>query len=129
MITIDEESRKRVLHPLNLDNLAERYTTENGLYTFTSPSFWSIEKNLYYLLYHSKKKQFEQKYKYRPDYLSFFEYETVVLAPILMAVNNVFSCEDFDLDYVVVPTLSAIIEMANDKFPKKETADLQKVGW
>lgn len=129
MITIDEESRKRTLHPLNYDNLSERYVTDSGLYAFTSPSFWAIEKNLYYLMYNSKKKQFEQKYKYRPDYLSFYEYDTVILATILMRVNNVFSCEDFDLDYVIVPSLSAIIEMTNDKFPIKEKSELTSVAW
>jgi len=129
MITIDEESRRRVLHPLNFDNLSERYVTENGLYSFTSPSFWAIEKNLYYLMYNSKKKLFEQKYKYKPDYLSFDEYETVVLSPLLMTVNNIFSCEDFDMDYVIIPSLSAIIEMTNDKFPIKEKSELTTVLW
>ncbi len=129
MITIDEESRKRNLHPLNFDNLSERYSTENGLYRFTSPSFWAIEKNLYYLMYNSKKIHFEQRYKYRPDYLSFDKYETVILAPLLMMVNNVFSCEDFDLDYVIVPSLTSIIEMTNDKFQKKEVSELTTVSW
>ncbi len=72
---------------------------------------------------------FEQKYKYKPDYLSFDEYETVVLSPLLMRVNNIFSCEDFDMDYVIIPSLSAIIEMTNDKFPIKEKSELTSVIW
>ena len=129
MITIDQESKKRLRHPLDIDNMSERYKTENGLFVFTSPSFWTLQKNYFYLLKNSKKVQFEQKYKYRPDYLSFDEYQTVILAPVLMYVNSIVSYEDFDLSEVIIPTLNSIIEVSRDKFPKKETSDLQSVLW
>ena len=78
MQLINDESKQRVRIPLDLDFFSPRFKTSNGLYTFTSPSLWTIEKNFYYLLKESTQKDFNQKYKYKPSYLSFDEYGTVV---------------------------------------------------
>jgi len=53
MITIDSEARARTRMSFDLDYMAERYRTENSIMTFTSPSLWTIEKHLFYLLKHS----------------------------------------------------------------------------
>jgi len=129
MITINEESRQRKRSVINIDNYGERFKTDNGIYTFTSPSLWVLEKHLFYLLRHSKQITFEQKYKYRPDYLSYDEYGTVVLGQLLMYVNGAFCLEDFDLDQVVVPDFQKIVEITKDKFPKKKTEELSSVSW
>ncbi len=129
MITIDQESTKRSLHPLNLDNMSERYITDNGLYVFTSPFFWTLEKNYFYLLANSKKVPLQQKYRCRPDYLSKDEYDTVILAPVLMYVNSCFTREDFIMDNVMVPTITAIIDVANDKYPLVNPSEMTHVDW
>lgn len=129
MITIDQEARRNKKLPINIDNFSERYKTENGIYTFTSPSMWTLEQNLYYLLVNSKEVEFEQKYKYKPAYLSYDEYGTVVLSPVLMYVNNVQCIEDFDLGRVVIPSLQAIKDTCKDKFRKKDVEDLNTVDW
>ena len=129
MITIDKETERDVRSPLELDNMANRYKTSNSLYTFTSPELWTIEKNLFYLLKNSVKKSFEPKYKMRPDYLSHDEYGTTALAQLLMYVNGVFCIEDFDLDEIVIPQMSAIIDICQDKFPKKDVDELEEVEW
>ena len=126
---ISTEARDNIRFPVDLDFFAERYITENELYVFTSPSLWTLEKHLYYLLRNSEQKTFEPKYKMRPDYMSFDEYDTVVLAPILMYVNGVSCAENFDLDTVIVPSFRAITEIVKDKFPTKKITDLSFANW
>jgi hypothetical protein len=109
--------------------MADRYKTSNDIFTFTSPSLSVIDKNLFYLLRNSEEKDFDRKYTFRPDYLSYDEYGTVALAWLLMYVNTVPSIEEFDLVTVVVPTYSAIIETLKDKFPTKEVDELIEVDW
>jgi len=129
MITIDQEAKQRVRHPLELDSMAERFKTESGYYSFTSPSLWILEKHLFYLLKNSVQRDFDPKYSMRPDYLSFDEYGTVVLAPYLMFVNNVLTIEDFDLVTVIIPSLQSIVDLARDKFPKLESSEMTEVAW
>lgn len=128
-IFIDNEVKQRIRHPLELDNMADRYKTETEIFTFTSPSLWVLEKHLYFLLRNSTKKDFDSKYTMRPDYLSYDEYGTVTLAPLLMYVNGVPSIEDFELLKVIVPDLQSIVEIIQDKFRKKTTDELEEVAW
>ena len=65
-ITINNESRLRMRMPFDIDFMANRYQTKNGIYTFTSPSLWTIEKNLFYLLKHSIEVDLEPKYVRKP---------------------------------------------------------------
>lgn len=129
MLTIDQEAKQRIRHPLDLDNMSERYKTATKHYTFTSPSLWVLEKHLFYLLKNSVQKDFDPKYKWRPDYLSFDEYGTVILAPYLMFVNGVLLIEEFDLDSVIIPSKKSLIEIARDKFPKKDISEMKEVNW
>ena len=127
--TIDAESRQREKVAIDINYAGNRYQTENGLYTFPAPELAMIDKHLYFLLAHSDQKKFEQKYKMKPDYLSYDEYQTVVLAQMLMYVNNVMSAEEFDLDVVVVPAMSAVVDMLQDKFVSQPVDDLFEVNW
>lgn len=128
--TIDQEAKQRLRLAIDINFLGDRYTTENGIYTFPSPTLETIDQHLYYLLKNSVQKPLERKYFMRPDYLSYDEYGTVQLAYLLMYVNGVRSIEDFQLlGDVVVPAFSAIIEMLKDKFSIKDVSDLQEVNW
>ena len=129
MITIDKEASQRALMPIDIDFFCARYRTTNGLYSFSSPSLWTIDKYLYYLLANSVEKTFESKYKQRPDYLAYDEYGTVILSPLLMYVNGVFCIEDFDLDKVYIPTYSVIADIVQDKFNTKGSSNLPGVKW
>lgn len=128
-LTIDRESRQRVNLAIDINFAGDRYKTENGIFTFPSPSLDMIDQYLYYLLKNSTEKKFERQYIMRPDYLSFDEYGTVALAQLLMYVNAVPSLEDFNLERVIVPSLSAITEMLKDKFPIQDVSDLTEVSW
>lgn len=128
-ITIDQESRTRSRLAIDINFSGNRYKTANGLFTFPAPTLETIDQHLYYLLKNSKEKKFERQYLMRPDYLSFDEYGTVSLAQLLMYVNAVQSPETFDLQVVIIPSLSAITEMLKDKFPDQEVNDLSEVNW
>ena len=128
-ITIDRESRRRSRMAIDINFSGNRYKTENTLFTFPSPTLETIDQYLFFLLKNSVQKQFEIKYKYRPDYMSYDEYGTVALAHLLMYVNGVASLEDFDLQEVIVPTFNSIIEMLKEKFPVQDPDDLVEVNW
>jgi hypothetical protein len=129
MLLINTESRQRIRSPIEVDNFSPRFKTNNGLYTFTSPSLWTIEKNLFYLLKNSDEIKFDLKYKYKPSYLSYDQYNTVVLEYLLMYINNVYCVEDFNLTTVIIPSLSSIIDICQDKFSKQSVTNMESVGW
>jgi len=129
MITIDRESKQRKQLAIDIDRMTDQLITTNELFTFPSPALWVIEKNLFYLLKNSRQVNFDRKYVYRPDYLSYDEYGTVALADLLMYVNGVASLEGFDLDTVIIPTYEAIVTITSDRFSKKDTDEMVEVNW
>lgn len=129
MITIDKESNQRKQLAVDIDRMTDQYITINELFTFPSPALWTIEKNLFFLLKNSSQVDFDRKYIYRPDYLSFDEYGTVSLADLLMYVNGVSCLEKFNLNKVVIPTYEAIVTICLDKFSKKDTDEMVEVNW
>jgi len=128
-ITIDRESRQRSRLSIDLNFYGDRYKTDNEIFTFPSPSLETLDQYLYYLIKNSEERLFDRQYTMRPDYLSFDEYGTVSLAQLLMYVNTVSSIEDFDLETVIIPSFSSIVEMLKDKFPVQDVADLTEVNW
>jgi len=128
-ITIDRESRQRSNLAIDINFSGDRYKTDNGIFTFPAPSLETIDQYLYFLLTNAKEKKFDRQYLMRPDYLSYDEYGTVSLAQLLMYVNSVPSIEMFDLETVIIPSMSAITEMLKDKFPKRKVSELTEVNW
>lgn len=128
--TIDVEAKQRIRLPLDLDFMGTRYQTENELYTFTSPSLWTIEKNLFYLLKNSVEVDFEPKYIRKPWLLAYDQYGLVALEYLIMYVNGVYSADEFELSTVVLPTMESIVQMCDDKFSRKENSStLEKIEW
>lgn len=128
-ITIDNEAKRQLRSPLDIERFGTRYKTENDYYSFPSPSLETIDKNLYYLLRNSQEVEFESKYKYRPDYLSYDYYGTTILWELLLYVNGVFSLEDFNLVTVVIPSLESITFILQDLFPIQDADDLEPIEW
>jgi hypothetical protein len=128
-VTIDNEVRQVIRSPLDISKMSDRYKTANGIYSFPSPTLTTIEKNLYFLLRNSRSETFKSEYKFKPDYLSYDEYNTVILDQLLMYVNNVKTVEEFDLQTVVIPTFDAIVSILSDDFPEKEASELTVVDW
>jgi len=130
MITIDSEARARTRMSFDLDYMAERYRTENSIMTFTSPSLWTIEKHLFYLLKHSIEVILNPKYIRKPWLLAYDQYGYVNLEQLIMYVNNIFSAEEFDLSTVILPTMQSVIRVCSDNFPHYEEANtLEKIKW
>ncbi len=129
MRTIDQDVSQRLKYPIDISFMTDYYITENGYFTFPSPEFWTIEQNLFYLLKNSIKKVFDSKYIMKPYLLSFDEYKTVQLSPLLMIINSVLSIEDFNLDNVIIPSYSSIINICKNNIPKKDKSELQKISW
>lgn len=128
-ITIDKESKQRVRLSVDINFCGNRYRTDNNLFTFPAPELATIDKHLYFLLKHSTVKGFDRQYLMRPDYMSYDEYGTVVLAQLLMYVNGVSSLEQFNLDSVYIPSFTAIVEILKDKFSVQNPNDLTGVNW
>ena len=102
----------------------------NKLYTFTSPSLWTIEKNLFYLLKNSVEVDLETKYIRKPWLLAYDQYNIVTLEHLIMYVNGVFSSEDFNISTVVLPTMDSIVQICEDKFTRKDKVEtLEKIEW
>lgn len=128
-ILINTEAVRQLQSPLDIEKFGARYKTENELFTFPDPNLVTIDKNLFYLLKNSQEINFELKYKFRPDYLSFDYYGTTILWELIMYVNGVFSVEDFDLTTVAIPSMEAITFTLQDQFAIDDPDDLQAIDW
>jgi hypothetical protein len=128
-VLIDREAKRQSKSPLDIEKFGDRFKTLNDYFSFPDPSLTTIDKNLFYLLRNSDELPFESKYSYRPDYLSFDLYGTVILWELLLYVNGVPSVEDFVLDRVIVPSLESIIFILQDSFPERDVNDLQAIDW
>jgi hypothetical protein len=129
-VLIDDEAKQFARSPFDIGKMGNRYKTDNQLFSFPSPTLATIEKNLFFLLRNSTLATFEPKYRFRPDYLSFDQYGTVILWELLMFVNGVAAVEDFDdLGKVVIPSLQSVIELNRDNFPSVPTSQLTEVNW
>ena len=129
MILINDEATEYLQSPLDIERFTRRYKTGNNYFVFPSPSLEIINKNLFFLLRNSVEKEFDVKYRFRPDYLSFDEYGTPLLWQLLMHVNNVFSIEDFDLVKVLIPSIHSVTEILPELVPEQEVDELQVVSW
>ena len=127
---INNEAIQNLQSPLDIEKFGPRWKTENDLFTFPDPNLLTLDKNLYYLLRHSEEVEFEGQYAYRPDYLSFDYYGTVILWEMLLYVNNIFSVEDFvQLSTVVIPSLDAVNFVIQDSFQIPEPDELESIDW
>lgn len=70
-----------------------------------------LEMNKHFLLARCDIKQFQPRWKNRPNYLSFDEYGVTSFGYLLLFVNECISLIDFDFEYVRVPKMSAIKEL------------------
>ena len=130
MITIKNDATIRVKYPFEIDNMAQRFKTENALFTFSSPGLEVLQKNYIYLLANSESIQLEKKFYQKPSYLSFNKYGVPNLDYILMYVNNVMCAEDFVIENVYVPTMDSIVFVSGISYRSiDDTKDLESIQW
>jgi hypothetical protein len=112
--TIDIEAKKLIKVVVDVDKFRRRYVKQDGntRAQFVSPEITTFEKFRFYLLKNSESKTLLQKYYYRPDYLSFDEYGTTLLWPLLLYINDIPLIEEFDKDQILVPDSSVVSDLA-----------------
>jgi len=124
MATIRDEARILSKLSSDLDNMREHYKTDNELFIFPSPEILTLQQNLFFLQRYSKEINLDPKYFMRPDYLSYDQYGTVVLWPVLLFVNYIDTIEDFIVPTVIVPDFTAIIDCLRFNIPEKKIEEL-----
>jgi hypothetical protein len=129
--TIDRESKDFITSPIDFERMGGRFKTENGYYSFPDPTMQTLDENLFYLLRNSEEKSFDQKYNYRPDYLSFDIYGTVVLDKLILFVNSISRPEEFaNLDKVILPALESIVRILGEVYPSNPPVnELETIAW
>lgn len=70
-----------------------------------------LDINRHYLLANSDIKEFQPRWQFKPNYLSYDMYQTQSFAYLLMYINNCISVLDFQFDYIKVPRSKAIKEL------------------
>jgi len=112
--TIDVEARKAASLVTDIDKQRRQYVTVQGdiRIQFVSPAIVNYERFYFYLLRNSVYQKLDEKYYYRPDYLSFDQYGTTTLWTLLLYVNNVGSLEDFDIPKVFIPDYASVLEVS-----------------
>lgn len=81
---------------------------------FVAPKIIAFEDYRFYLLKNSETKPLKPVNYYRPDYVSFEEYDTINLWAMLMFINNVPSLEDFERETILVPTAQSILDVSRN---------------
>jgi hypothetical protein len=128
--TIDVESRKASQLVTDIDKQRRRYIKKSGdvKVQFVSPSIFNYERFFFYLLRNSTYSQLGRNYIQRPDYLSYDQYSTTTLWPVLLFVNRVQSIEDFVGPTVYIPSYSSILELSKNNQTLLDSIDLDKIN-
>jgi len=113
--TIDLDSIRGAKLIVDIDNFKTKYVQKSDFTKvfFVSPSLPTFDRFRYVLLKNSVKKQMTPRYQFRPDYLSYDEYGTVILWPLLLYINDIPSIEEFDIPEAIIPDFATINELTN----------------
>lgn len=119
---IEIESHNRYRSLFNMDSMKNLYrvranveiadgnvSKQDVIFLDFNDQFLDI--NRHYLLANSDIKEFQPRWQYKPNYLSFDMYQTQSFAYLLLYINNCISALDFKFDYIKVPRSSAIKEL------------------
>lgn len=125
-MTIDVEARRLTKNIANVDKHRKRYLSKTSDYVvkFVSPKIYTYDKYRFYLLRNSERRVLDTKYYYRPDYLSFDEYDTTLFWQMLLYINDVPNIESFNKDTILVPTFSSVLEISFDGDLSKDLIDI-----
>jgi len=128
--TIDiEASRNRKLIT-DIDKHRRWYKLTEGdtVVNFVSPTISTYEKFKFFILRNSSLRKLEQKYFFRPDYFSYDEYGTTTLWTLILFINDIPSIEDFTKLEILVPSYSAILELARNNELSSPILDVNEMN-
>lgn len=111
--TIDVAAKRNINLSVDVDKHRRRLLKTDGNVSvqFVGPVITTFEKFRFFLLKNSEVRTLKENFKFRPDYLSHDEYGTVALWPLLLFINDVASIEEFDLEEVIVPNYTSILQI------------------
>lgn len=118
----------------DLDFYRRRYglvedNDENIVVRFVAPQICAFEEYRYVFLKNSVTKELKPNYFYRPDYVSYEEYGTTNLWSLLLFINDIATIEEFNREFIIVPTRSVIYDISLDvirREPYKEIVPLRE---
>lgn len=119
-ITIDQEALTSSRLASDVDGFRRRYNmkevnaAENISVQFVSPKIICFEEYRFVLLQKSRTEILKSKYYYRPDYLSYDEYDTTNYWNLLMFINDIPTIEEFNKDTILIPSRSAVLRITRD---------------
>lgn len=119
------ESESMYKSNLNIDKFRDMFViktyVENGDSTASIRNTYFLDFNnefldtyRVYLNANCNLLQFKPRWKYRPNYLSYDIYGSQIFSYILLYINDKTTALDFDMDYVKVPTMDALKQLAVD---------------
>jgi len=131
MRSLKFESKLNIQNLLDIDNFRSRYLDYDvDLFLFvTFPGFelTTLEKNICFLYNNCSIHEFKNSWYMRPDYASYDLYNTVIYWPILLYINNINVIEDFrNLNQILAPSYSAILEITRDRVAKNEIINVRE---
>lgn len=121
METIRAEAITNSLLPTDLDRLRSRYRDTKydslgNLLTevyFPAGEIYTYENYLFRLMVESETVNFIPRWTYRPDYVSFDYYRTVIHWALILCVNRIDSIENFvGLETILVPNKYTVLEIS-----------------
>ncbi len=114
MFRVENDAERNILLATDEDKFRRKYReiTDDITVTFASPHLSVLEMYKYFLLSQSEKRVLDQKYYYRPDYVSQKEYGTETLWYLILFVNDISCIEEFNKYEIYVPSYSSILQIA-----------------
>ena len=118
-LNIGDESR--ILSKLydDIDNyrrfyyMPEKGEDETISVQFVAPKLHLFEEFRFTLLASSEIKPLEPDMYYRPDYVSYKEYNTINFWAMLLFINDIPTIEDFCVETIKVPSKNAVMELTD----------------
>lgn len=132
MRSIKLEVKQNIQNYLDVDNFRSRYfdyENDSKLYvSFPGFELTTLEKNICYLYDNCSIHEFKDRWYMRPDYTSYDFYNTVIYWPIILYINEIYCIEDFrDLEEVLIPSMSSILEISRDRVSKNDLINVNEV--
>ena len=87
---------------------------EEILIHFVAPKLICFEDYRFFLYQNSRTENLKPSFYFRPDYLSYEEYNTTNLWALLMFINDIPTIEQFNKSEILIPSKASITKISKD---------------
>jgi hypothetical protein len=91
---------------------------------FVAPKIHLFEEFRFNLLANSVIKQLEPEMYYRPDYVSYKEYNTINFWALLLFINDIPTIEDFCVENIKIPSKSSVMQLTDVASERKSLEEI-----